>query len=167
MIHPKIKIVGAAILKAKTVEVQPSDTELPALLEEMYKVMEEAKGIGLAANQIGSSKRVFVMKARGTNEAFINPEVLSQELPTTFEEGCLSIPGASAITKRFNKLKLRYFKPEDLTTPVEETFEGTSAIAVQHEMDHLNGKLYIDQFGPVRKGMILDKHKKYLRAVNR
>lgn len=166
MIHPKIKIIGETVLKTKTEPVKPGE-DLTSLLEEMYKVMEEAHGVGLAANQIGVSKQVFVMKARGTNEAFVNPEITNKESPTTFEEGCLSIPGTSATTNRFNKVKLKYFKPEDLNTPVEETIEGTAAIAVQHEMDHLNGKLYVDQFGPVKRGLVLDKHRKHLRSLNR
>lgn len=139
-----------------------------SLIKEMFEVMQEEKGIGLAANQIGSGCAVFVLGIEGVHEHYINPEVLSQSNPVDYEEGCLSIPGTSAMVNRYNTLTLKYSRlVDDSITEHEDTFEGIKAIAIQHEMDHLNGKLYIDTLGPVRKRTVLDKHKKFLKQLLR
>jgi peptide deformylase len=130
----------------------------------MYQTMIAERGIGLAANQIGFKLRIFILKNKTTTgyDEYINPEVLSEEELTTFEnEGCLSIPGTNAKTQRFRKLKLRW--QDRHGTTLEGDFENMDAFAVQHEMDHLNGKLYIDQLSPVKRNMVLKKHKKFLR----
>ncbi len=141
---------------------------LDALIHTMYSVMNDEHGIGLAANQIGSPFAVFVLNVDGILEHFINPQVVSQWEPVDYEEACLSIPGTSAKTIRFNKLILKYSTYEQNNFIAKECeFEEKRAIAIQHEMDHLDGKLYIDQFKPVKKAMIVDKHKKYLKQKER
>jgi peptide deformylase len=133
------------------------------LLEAMNETMRAEGGIGLAANQIGIPVRVFILKSNESYREYINPEVICQSDLVPFEgEACLSIPGASATTKRFNRLSLTWLDKNGIKT--EGNFEGMDAFAIQHEMDHLNGKLYVDQFGPLRKDMILTKHRKYLKG---
>jgi peptide deformylase len=137
---------------------------LDSFLLDMYQTMIAEKGIGLAANQIGWKLRIFILKNEtiGGFDEYINPEILSQEELVDFEnEACLSVPGASAKTKRFLKLKLQWQDRQGTT--LEGNFENMDAFAVQHEMDHLNGKLYIDQLGPVKRSMVLKKHKKFVR----
>jgi peptide deformylase len=125
-------------------------------------------GMGLAANQVGWLLRIFILKdnsAEGFRE-YINPEVLSQEELVDFEgEGCLSIPGATANTKRFRKLSLVWQDRHGATYTDE--FLDMKAFAVQHEMDHLDGKLYVDQLGPMKRSLVLGKHKKFLRELGR
>lgn len=142
---------------------------LDQLLTDMYQTMIAESGMGLAANQIGWVMRIFILKnpsiIKGYLE-YINPEIVSQEELVTFEgEGCLSIPGVKADTQRYRKLTLTWQDKEGTTH--EGVFENMDAFAVQHEMDHLNGKLYIDQLGPVKRSMVLKKHKKYVRAVRK
>jgi peptide deformylase len=163
----KVRLVGDPILRTKTTPISQVDDSVTALVKEMIETMNASEGVGLAANQIGSNKRIFIMNTRGSIETFVNPEVLWQQDDVIFEEACLSIPGVTAKTHRFNRLKVKYYKLEDINTPIEEILEGVPAIAIQHEMDHLDGKLYVDAFGPVKKGIILDKHKKYLKDLNR
>jgi peptide deformylase len=145
-------------------------TSWGATLSNVLNVMNDAmlaeNGMGLAANQIGYPIRIFILKKENSYEEYINPEVLSQEDLGTFEgEGCLSIPGVSAITKRYRRLRLRWQDRQGTTH--EDDFENLQAFAVQHEMDHLNGKLYIDQFGPVKRQLMLSKHRKHLRELGR
>jgi peptide deformylase len=99
-------------------------------------------------------------------EEYINPEVLEASDLVDFEnEVCLSIPGAFATTKRFKRLKLRWEDQNGIKK--EGEFLDLQAFAVQHEMDHLDGKLYVDQFGPLKRQMVVAKHKKFLRLFRR
>jgi peptide deformylase len=162
--HPKIRKIGDPILRVKCEPVSIIDSELEKLVEEMKVVMAEAKGLGLAANQIGVPKAVFTMNCRGSVEVFLNPEIVSQsDLQVFLQEGCLSIPGIPGqATKRYNKVVIKYNKLSDIGETIEEELVGTPAIVVQHEVDHLNGKLFVDQYGPLKKSMVMDKYKKYL-----
>lgn len=145
-------------------EFEDDGDPLEQLLKDMYDTMTAANGLGLAANQIGYTIRLFILKhnADGGYREYFNPEVTAQDELVTFEnEGCLSLPGITAATKRYSKLSLKW---EDKTGKINTgEFEGIMAFAVQHEMDHLNGKLYIDQFSPLMRAMLLKKHQKYLR----
>lgn len=178
----KVLLEGSSILRTKcpampldkieellAVSAGGSGYTLDKLLTDMYQTMLVESGMGLAANQIGWKLRLFILKSKFTvcgYDTYINPEVLSQEDLVTFEnEGCLSIPGVAADTQRYNKLKLQWTDRQG--TRLEGDFEGMDAFAVQHEMDHLNGKLYIDQLGPVKRSMVLKKHKKYARAMRK
>jgi peptide deformylase len=128
----------------------------------MVEAMNEAKGVGLAANQVGISKRFFIMKVDEEVKLFINPEIINMGEMNPFEEGCLSIPGVSAATMRALEVKLKYLD-EFFDEHVEE-FKDLKAAAIQHEVDHLDGKLYVDQLLPVRKKIVLDKHRKFLKT---
>jgi peptide deformylase len=141
-------------------------TEIARLAEDMLETMYDAPGIGLAAPQVGVTKRVIVMDCikEGDPEpmALINPEVIwSSEDLSTYEEGCLSIPEQYADVKRPAEVKVRW---TDLAGLVQERqFAGLWATCVQHEIDHLDGKLFIDYLGPLKRQMITRKMQKLKR----
>ena len=144
-------------------EVTP---ELAKLAADMLETMYDAPGVGLAAPQVGVTKRLLVMDCikEGTPEpmALFNPEVIwcSEDL-ATYEEGCLSIPDQYAEVKRPASVTVRWM---DLAGEAQErTFEGLWATCVQHEIDHLNGKLFIDYLGPLKRQMITRKMEKLKR----
>jgi len=139
---------------------------IQAVVPKMIEVMRKEKGLGLAANQIGDIHQVFVLEMEGEQpQTFINPEVLEESDLVDHVEACLSIPGTSATVKRFNKLKLRYL--DESMTSQEVSLEGIKAIAVQHEVDHLSGLLYIDHLGDTSRMFCLNKHKKFVKFSSR
>ena len=160
----KVRLAGDPVLRAPCKKFDLNDLEYSdKLLSKMYETMTAEKGIGLAANQIGESVQVFILKDGDSYKEYINPEITGQSDLVSFEgEACLSIPGASATTKRFKQVKLAWTDRNGIN--IEGSFEDINAFAVQHEMDHLNGKLYIDQFGPVKRDLVLTKHRKYLKG---
>ena len=121
--------------------------ELPKLLKDMWATMNAARGVGLAAPQIGLSLRVAVIdvKPEGKSQrlVLINPEIVSQEGEVKDEEGCLSVPGVYAKLQRFAKVRVRALGEDG--KPWELTGTGLLARAFQHEIDHLDGKLYVDR----------------------
>ena len=160
----KIRHLGDAALRTvcKPLTSENGLDSVEDLLLEMHETMTAEQGIGLAANQIGQCVRVFILKDGDSFKEFINPEIVSQMETVDFQgEGCLSIPGVSAPTKRFRRVNMTWTDRAGRTQ--EGEFLDMDAFAVQHEMDHLNGKLYIDQFGPVKKEMVVKKHKKFLK----
>ncbi|MEM8871884.1 MAG: peptide deformylase [Pseudomonadota bacterium] len=158
LIHPDPR------LRKVVPAVAEVDAETRALAEDMLETMYDAPGIGLAAPQIGVLSRMFVMDCDrdepGTRPTVcINPEITwtSDERITT-EEGCLSIPEYYAEVERAEKIRLGYTDLDGQTR--EEEFDGQWAICAQHELDHLNGKLFIDYLGSVRRTMVTQKMKK-------
>jgi peptide deformylase len=141
--------------------------DLRSLAADMLATMYDAPGIGLAAPQVGVTKRLIVMdciKAPDTPRPLIlfNPEILwtSSEL-STYEEGCLSIPEQYADVERPDRATVRWLDQTGATC--EETFDGLWATCVQHEIDHLNGKLFIDYLGLMKRQMITRKMEKLKR----
>ncbi len=140
--------------------------EISTLASDMLETMYDAPGIGLAAPQVGVMKRIIVMDCikDGPPEPLVllNPQVLwSSEDMTSYEEGCLSIPDQYAEVKRPGSVKVAWM---DLTGSTHErTFEGLWATCVQHEIDHLDGKLFIDYLGPLKRQMITRKMEKLKR----
>lgn len=131
--------------------------EIRQLAEDMAETMYAAPGVGLAANQVGVLKRIFVIDIADDEEpsdlkVFINPEILELDGEQFFPEGCLSFPGASEDIKRAATVKVRALNEKG------ETFElfadGLMAVAIQHENDHLNGVLMIDKVGTLKKRKI-------------
>ena len=158
-------------LKKPADSVRDITKDLRKLADDMLQTMYDAPGIGLAAPQVGVGKRLLVMdcmKAPAAPRPLIlfNPEVLwtSDDL-ATYEEGCLSIPDHYADIQRPDKAKVRWLGPDG--TPQEETFAGLWSTCVQHEIDHLNGKLFIDYLGPLKRGMITRKMEKLKREMAR
>ena len=167
--HPLIKVLGDPILKNKAKEVDCLDDSFFKLCLEMQRLMHEADGIGIAANQVGSDLAVFITRAEGKDDIVINPEILEMsDKLETFQEGCLSIPGVFCNShNRFNKIKVRYRSSDNINEVVERELCGIPAVVFQHETDHLNGKLYIDHYGPLARSMALQKHKKYMKNLNK
>ena len=157
-------------LKQVSAPVDGVDDELRALMDDMLETMYDAPGIGLAAIQIGEPKRVIVMDlARGEEEPrqpryFVNPEIVWRSEETApYEEGCLSVPDIYEEVERPARVRLRYLDYQGL--PVEEEAEGVFAVCIQHEMDHLDGVLFIDHLSRLKRDRAVSKVKKAAKAA--
>jgi len=162
LIHPDPR------LKKLCEPIADIDDEVRALADNMLKTMYDAPGIGLAAPQVGVTKRMLVMDCvKEEGEAprpmvLINPEILqSSDETSTYEEGCLSIPDQFADVTRPAEVRVGWIDQDG--NPQEQDYDGLWATCVQHEIDHLNGKLFIDYLGAVRRQMITQKMKKLKR----
>jgi peptide deformylase len=160
-----LRYLGDPILRAKARRVEVFDEGLRAFAEELIASMYAHKGVGLAAPQVGHGLRVIAVDASETrdgSEAFVlvNPEIVEQEGTVTGEEGCLSIPGVTADVERYARVVVGGMTPEGEPRRIEGT-ELLSRI-LQHEIDHLNGVLFIDRLGALRKGMAIKAWKRYL-----
>lgn len=158
--HPTLKTV------AKPVETV--DDRIYGLSQDMLASMYDAKGIGLAAPQIGVSKRLIVMDLAGKDEpadpkVIINPEILSQSADLAeYEEGCLSFPDQFAKVVRPATCTVRYQTLERETVTVEA--DGITAVCLQHEIDHLNGILFTDHLSALRRNMLMRRLAKWKKA---
>jgi len=149
-----------------------TDFDNPALATlclDLLRTMEVNAGIGLSAVQVGVLKRIIVMRVPNVSAQsyhFINPEILERsEEMFTFSEGCLSVPGFFDDRERHKKIKLQY---QDVMGIVKvQEFEDIEAFCIQHEMDHLEGKLFIDDFSPLKKDRVRKKISKTLRQIKR
>jgi peptide deformylase len=157
------------VLKQVAESVGQVDDTLRLQLDRMLKTMYEAPGVGLAANQVGLLNRVFVMDVAQREEpetrhpiCMVNPEIVwASEEPSVWEEGCLSIPGHYAEVERPAKVRVRYLDYHGKVQ--EEEFEKLGSHCVQHELDHLNGVLFIDHLSSLKRNMIMKKFKKALK----
>ena len=163
MVYPIVKY-GQPVLEAKAETVTDFESpELQKLLEDMFESMYAAKGVGLAAPQIGIGKRIAVIDTsagedHGDRVVLINPEVISREGAQTSEEGCLSIPGFRENVTRHNKVIVRAQNAKGEW--FEMTGEGLLARALLHETDHLDGTLYIMHVSPLKRDLIRRKIRK-------
>lgn len=131
------------------------------LIENMFHTMYEAPGIGLAAPQIGCSDRIIVVdvsEEKNQPVALINPEIIESAGEITWEEGCLSIPGIYAEVRRPSEILVRGINPDG--KEIEFEAKDLFAVCLQHEIDHLNGKLFIDHLSNLKKSRLLDKYRK-------
>ena len=151
-------------LLKQSVNIEKIDSEVKAIAKDLVDTMYSAEGVGLAAPQIGINKRIFVMDCNDEQEKkeyviAINPEIISfSEDLKTYKEGCLSIPEITEEVVRPEKVIVSY---EDLSGKLKtEKLEGLWATCFQHELDHLNGKLFIDYLKPIKKTLIKNKIKK-------
>ena len=164
-----ILVVPDPILKQVSTPVEQVDDDLRALMDDMLETMYAAPGIGLAAVQIGVPKRVIVMDLARQDEApqpryYVNPEILwASEETAPYEEGCLSVPEIFDEVERPAKVKLRYLDYHGKT--VEEDAEGLFAVCIQHEMDHLEGVLFIDYLSRLKREQAVKKVKKQAKAA--
>ncbi|RKX63912.1 MAG: peptide deformylase [Thermodesulfobacteriota bacterium] len=165
----EILILGHPVLRQKAKPVEDINGELKKNIEKMAETMYKFKGLGLAANQVGILKRVFILdisQREGKNklEIYINPEIVSAEGQIAYEEGCLSIPGYYAKVNRYAKLYIRAY---DLNGKLfERELEGIRAIAFQHECDHLDGILFIDRLSPLKKQLFKRWWKKHHKKLS-
>ena len=159
-------------LRQKSTNVEDVNDEIRVLMNDMLETMYNAPGIGLAAIQIGVPKKVIVIDLSRDNEKrtplhFINPQIITNSKnEESYEEGCLSVPGQFAEINRPNKCKVKYLDYYGQEKIMEA--EGLLATCIQHEMDHLEGILFIDYLSKLKKSMIvkkLSKHKKSLERI--
>jgi peptide deformylase len=165
MILP-IYAYGQKVLKAPTKEVKKEMEGLDTLISNMWETMYNAKGIGLAAPQIGKSLRLFIVDTKqiekdekdvvGLKSVFINAEMIEEYgEEKSYEEGCLSIPDIRGDVNRLSEIKIR-FMDQNFTSQTK-VFQGINARVIQHEYDHIEGKLFTEKLQPLRKRLIKRK----------
>jgi peptide deformylase len=167
----EIRTYPDPVLRNKTARVETIDNSLGRLIEDMIATMHAAPGVGLAANQVGIALQLAVidLSSRENEEqrhpliVIINPEILSMEGSITEEEGCLSIPDYSEKVKRAARVKVRAQDRKGKVFEIEA--EGLLAKALQHEIDHLNGLLFIDHLSPLKKNIFKRRFKKMAAEV--
>jgi peptide deformylase len=154
-------------LKAKAKPVGKVDDAVRALLDDMVETMYAANGIGLAAPQIGVSKRIVVMDLARDDEPpaprkFVDPEIVwASDETVPSEEGCLSVPDQYAEVERPRQVRVRYRDENDKVQEID--CDGLLAVCIQHEMDHLEGVLFVDHLSALKRRMILRKVQKAQR----
>lgn len=167
MILP-ISIIGAAVLRKKAETVTRDYPELKALIDDMFETMYKSDGVGLAAPQVGHSIRLLVVDAAPMTDddndvftktfkrVFINPEIVEVfGNNCSYEEGCLSVPGLHENVVRQDGVKIKYL--DENFNEKEETLTGAASRVVQHEYDHLEGILFTDKVGALRRKLIKNK----------
>lgn len=160
------------VLKTKAEEVKEFNDEIRNLVNDMFETMYKRGGVGLAANQVGVLKRVVVIDLYSKTErqgkeqiVLINPEIIAKEGEIVKEEGCLSLPGLYKKVKRAAYVKVKAQNLEGEEFEIEG--EGLLARALQHEIDHLNGIVFIDRLSPLQKRLALERYKKLKRKYER
>lgn len=151
-------------LRTRAEPVETVDDEIRRLAEDLLETMYEAPGIGLAATQVDVHKRVLVVDVsedRSQPKVFINPEILAMDGQETMQEGCLSVPGIYEEVQRANHIRLRALDLDG--EPYEMEAEGLLAVCIQHEIDHLDGKLFVDYLSELKRGRIRKKLEKQRR----
>lgn len=155
----EIKEYGESILREKSLLVKEITTEILNLIRDMAETMYTDSGVGLAAPQVGISKRIIIIDEEKEGlMVLVNPEIIKSEGEIIDEEGCLSIPGIYSDVKRSSKVTVKALNENG--DKIEITKEGLIARALQHEIDHLNGVLFIDKIGRMKRQILLNKLKK-------
>jgi peptide deformylase len=155
----EIKEYGEPVLREKSLPVKEITPEILNLIRDMAETMYTASGAGLAAPQVGVSKKIIIID--GEEEGLIvlvNPMMVKSEGEVIEEEGCLSIPGVYSEVKRSSKVTVKALNESG--EPIKITKEGLLARALQHEIDHLEGILFVDRIGKVKRQLLLNKLKK-------
>ena len=177
-----LQMYGNIILRKKAVEVTNFNFELKLLSEKMFEVMYQARGIGLAAEQVGRIERLFVIDIPSSSDidengdrenssinmplVFINPVIIAHSDDTSKGiEGCLSFPGITAEIERWNEIDTEYQDLDGKKHIIRA--KGLLARAIQHELDHLNGVLFIDRMPPMKKLLIDGKLKKLFKKTKK
>jgi len=171
MSQRKIIIEPDPILRKKRENLEKVDNELRLLLDDLLETMYSAPGIGLAAVQVGILKRLIVIDISKDKEKknpifLINPEIISKSKNTSiYEEGCLSLPGHFAEIERPEECKIKYIDYDGKKKEMKAN--GLLATCIQHEIDHLNGILFIDYLSKLKKDMIIKKLVKHKKELNK
>jgi peptide deformylase len=151
-------------LRQKARPVTAFGAELQRLIDDMFETMYAAPGVGLAATQVGVALRLAVMdvsEEKGQQWVLINPELLGRDDKVEMEEGCLSVPDYKETINRYNRVRLRALDREGRSYELDA--EGLTAQCIQHEIDHLDGKLYIDYLSSLKRERIRKKLEKEAR----
>ena len=160
-----------AALREKSLKVEQVDDDIRSLMDDMLETMYAAPGIGLAAIQVGVAKRIIVLDIAPKDEPknpmfFVNPEIISKsDSKSTYEEGCLSVPGEFAEIDRPDKCHISYIDYNGQQKEIKA--EGMIATCIQHEIDHLEGILFIDYLSKLKKTMIVKKLSKQKKEIER
>lgn len=160
---------GDPVLRKMGVEIDKDYPGLAKLIDDMFETMEKSKGVGLAAPQVGKAIRLFVIDStkmydeeeehKGVREVFINAEIIKESgAEWAYEEGCLSIPGIREDVSRKPTLRIRYYDKN--WKEQEKEFDDMNARVIQHEYDHIEGKLFIDHIKPLRRSLLKSKLEK-------
>ena len=162
-----LHVLGSPVLRQRAQPVSPADPEIRQLVDDLFETMRAAKGVGLAANQVGVAQRVAVVdvgEELGPPLVLINPRILEAgEETETAEEGCLSIPDIFSDVDRAHSIVLEALDRDG--QPYRLTVTGFKARAVQHEIDHLDGILFLDRLSAVRRGLLMAKWKKLRKGM--
>jgi peptide deformylase len=148
-----LHLLGSPVLRQHSAEVGTVDDGVRRLVEDMFDTMDAARGVGLAANQVGVARRVAVIDADGDRFAMIDPVILETEGRSTAEEGCLSIPEIYGDVSRPERVVIEALDQEGQRYRREAT--GLKARAIQHEIDHLDGILFLDHLSLVKRQILL------------
>ena len=160
-----VYVYGMSVLRKVALDIPEEFEELDKLIEDMFETMHASDGVGLAAPQIGKSLRIFVVdttpmaesaedpELEGFRKVFINPLIIEEwGDPWAFEEGCLSLPNIREEVSRPSMVRLEYYDENwDLH---DEVYDGIRARVIQHEYDHLEGKLFVDRINPIKRKLL-------------
>jgi peptide deformylase len=141
-------------LRTLAVPVEAVDSALKQLIDDMFHTMYEAPGIGLAATQVNVHKQLLVLdisEDRSQPMVFINPRITAKDGSQIYQEGCLSLPGIYADVKRYNQISVQALDRDGREFSLEA--EGLLAVCIQHEMDHLAGKVFVDHLSPLKRAL--------------
>jgi peptide deformylase len=153
-------------LRTKAQPVTEFGPELKRLVDDMFETMYEAPGIGLAATQVNVHRQLVVIDvSEGKNEphVFVNPRVVAKDGIQTYQEGCLSVPGIFADVERANQITVEAEDADGKTFRIDA--DGLLAVCIQHEMDHLAGRLFVDYLSPLKRDMVRKKLEKQRRGA--
>lgn len=161
-----IYLYGQPVLRKETKDIGPDYPGLKELISNMFETMQKAEGVGLAAPQVGLEDRILVIdlsplaedypEFKDMKKVFINAHIIEADgEDVAIEEGCLSIPGIHEKVMRKNRIRIQYV--DENFTPYDEVYEGYIARVIQHECDHLDGKLFIDYLSGIRKQLLKSK----------
>lgn len=134
------------------------DAELGQLIEDMFETMYDAPGIGLAATQVNVHRQLLILDVSEDQSrpmVFINPQIVAHEGSQTYQEGCLSVPGIFADVKRYDRITVQALDRNGQA--FETVADGLLAVCIQHEMDHLAGKVFVDYLTPLKREMVMKK----------
>lgn len=155
-------------LRKESAKIEQFDDKLQTLIDDMFDTMYDAKGVGLAAPQIGINIRLSVIDVIGDKTqqlVLINPEIIESHGEASYQEGCLSVPGSFDNVVRAERVTVRAL--DRFAKPFELTADGLLGECLQHEIDHLHGKLYIDLLSPLKRSMARKKLEKFKRGQAR
>jgi peptide deformylase len=148
-----LHLLGSPVLRQRSAEVAAVDDEVRRLVGDMFETMDAARGVGLAANQIGVARRVAVVDAEGDRFAMIDPIIVETEGSASAEEGCLSIPDIYGDVSRPERVVIEAL--DEHGNRYRREASGLKARAIQHEIDHLDGILFLDHLSLIKRQMLL------------
>jgi peptide deformylase len=157
-----LHLLGSPVLRQRSAEVAAVDAEIQQFIDDLFETMDAAKGIGLAANQVGVARRVAVVGVEEVRLAMVNPVIVQAEGRSRAEEGCLSIPDLYGEVERAERIVLEALGRDG--QPYRREASGLLARAIQHEIDHLDGILFLDHLGALKRQVLTARFRKEHRG---